>query len=752
MDLMKKIINNKKLMLLAILVIGTIMFFISNFIIGTGNAFMDYLGNMIEGKENNKFNLKLSTIKEFKSEQLMFYVILYLIVFIFLARFYFSFKLAFSDLDKGQHGTRSFESNENLLKQYKMIPSKDKEYEGKGGVIVSAINKKSIIPFKKDTYNLLIDEAPVHTMVIGITRSGKGETFVIPMIDVLSRAKEKPSIVAHDPKGEISGASYHTLIKRGYDVHIFNLMKQDMGMGFNPLQLIIDNWKEGNRDTAEQHTNTIGHTLYHDPNAKDPFWTQSASSLVKAIILAIVEDSIESGEEHKVNMYSVAIFLSTLGSDNDEKTGDNALDLFFQARDIGNPAKEMYATANFSGGNARGSIFAMAMNQLQIFTSEPNARLTSYSSMDLTDVGFGDKPLAVFMVTPDYDSSNHILASIFVSQLYRANAEKSVMETGEMDRHVHFMLDEFGNMPTIEDMDKKVTVGASRGFRFHLIIQAYAQVTAKYGAEASEVIKGNCSNQMYILTQDKGTAEEYSSMLGTKTITDVSRSGQLFSTTKSHSESVKERPLLLPDELLELYLGESVIMRVNKREDLQRNRMKSKPIYNSIESGNYHKFRWEYLADDFDTDIPVLSLPISSKEYNDLNLEDITYISEPKDNDSYIQIKKLLTKKEINELRYMLNSFSKTTRDYQDLEEYSPLQLLSYIVYVLRPDPEYFEEQFKPIPKRNSLNLEAFCTENILNTWKQRLSFVIEAKGINLEKPPEVRKGSSQKSQQAKAN
>src|SRR5699024_7942732 len=350
---------------------------------------------------------------------------------------------------------------------------------------------------------------------------------------VLSRAKDKPSLVVNDPKGELAGASYETLKKRGYEVHIFNLIQQHMGMGFNPLQVVIDAWKKGDYSLAQQYANSIGHSLYYDPNAKEKFFNESAQSLVVAIILAITEDSLERGQEEKVNLYSVANFLATLGGEEDAQ-GNNALDQFFQQRDELNPARMMYATSNFAGGNTRASIFSVAMTNLQIFTTEPNARLTGYNSLDLTDVGFGDKPVAIFMVTPDFDSSNHVLASIFVSQLYRINAEKATMESGKMDRHVHFMLDEFGNMPTVEGMESMITVGAGRGFRFHLIVQAYSQVKAQYGDEGSETIIGNCSNQIYILTQDEATAERYSNLLGTKTITDISRTGSLLSTDKSH--------------------------------------------------------------------------------------------------------------------------------------------------------------------------------------------------------------------------
>src|SRR5699024_11705179 len=130
-----------------------------------------------------------------------FYVWFYIVIGISVVKLLYNMKMNYQSINKGQHGTNEFERVGNMKKQYVIIPSKTKEYEGKGGTIIAGLHEGN-------NYQLLIDDAPVHTMVIGITRSGKGETFVVPMIDVQSRASEKPSMVINDPKGELAGASY----------------------------------------------------------------------------------------------------------------------------------------------------------------------------------------------------------------------------------------------------------------------------------------------------------------------------------------------------------------------------------------------------------------------------------------------------------------------------------------------------------------------------------------------------------------
>lgn len=696
--------SSKRMLAMIAILFVIIAFFMSNFVLAFLQEVFVALKQFSEGPDNVSFSIDWNSFFKFQSDMMYFYIAFYLILGIGLIKFIYNMRLNYNDLNKGQHGTSEFEKVNELKKQYKIIPAVEKEYDGEGGVVIAGLQEN----FKP--YRLLIDEGPIHTMVIGITRSGKGETFVFPMLDVLSRAKKKPSLVVNDPKGELAAASFETLNKRGYDVHVFNLIQQHMGMGFNPLQLVVNAWADGNASLAQQYANSIAFSLYHDPNAKDPFWNDCAISLVTAIILALTEDCVVTGKEEKVNMYSVANFLSTKGSDNDEEAGTNALDEFFKARNENNAARMAYATSNFAGGNTRGSIFTTAMGKLQIFTLEPNAKLTSYNSLDLTDVGFGDKPVAIFMVTPDFDESNHVLASIFVSQLYRVNAEKATMSpSGKMKRHVHFLLDEFGNMPTIEGMAGMVTVGAGRGFRFHLIVQAYSQIKSQYGEESDTII-GNCSNQIYILTKDKQTAEQYSGLIGTKTITDVSRSGRLLSTDKTHNESVKERPLMMPDELMQLKEGESVVVRANKRQDNKRRKIVPKPIFNTGVTA--HKFRWEYLADDFNNERSILELPIMSTTYHDLRLEHMVYTSKSEE-DQYVPMITAMGRENfmrmLSNLRTALSSANEEFHYIDTFEEWSFLHFFSFLAY----DTEMSIQLVNKLMR----DLQDYLPKSVLDTW-----------------------------------
>ncbi|PEU87474.1 TraM recognition domain-containing protein, partial [Bacillus sp. AFS012607] len=136
-----------------------------------------------------------------------------------------------------------------------------------------------------------------------------------------------------------------------------------------------------------------------------------------------------------------------------------------------------------------------------------------------------------------------------------------------------------------------------------------------YGEDA-DTIDGNCGNTIYILTNDQETAEKVSKKLGNQTINLSSRSGKGLSTDKNKTESLDQRPLLTANELMNFKEGESAVIRVIKRQDNNRKRIRPRPIYNTGETAL--KYRWEYLGVEFDTDKSILDIDIDSL-HDDVN-------------------------------------------------------------------------------------------------------------------------------------
>ncbi|NGT46636.1 type IV secretory pathway, VirD4 component [Clostridium perfringens] len=762
---LKEFISSNKTLVSLVLFMFVLATIILNVILSAIDSAFNTINAFTSGRDAETFNILTSIFNlKYMFKYPLIYLIGYIVLTIPTAKLIFNLKKSFETLNLGQKGKSRFTTLEEIQAQYKAIPEKDELYKGGGGVPISRYKDK-----------IYIDTSPVNNLIIGTTRSGKGEMIVVPINDIYSRAEFQASLIVNDPKGELIAMSKETLEKRGYRVECLNLLNPLKSLSYNPLQLIIDAYHNGDIDEAQSLCKTLTYSLYYNPSAKDPFWQNSAMSLVNGLILAVIyecdkkckiidneilnyekknnelssenkEQNLETikknermiellekekeKENSKITLYTVANMLSELGGkdiqvskvgkDGKEKTETvNALDNFFQNLPANSVAKMQYATSKFADGSARGSIFAVAMDELSRFTMNSVAKMTSKNSIDLKDVGFnkrvikkvrvfvkeklegnkdiiispientetrnyftgiGDieikkgfefndemflkdikafgykgeeikakievdsvdididevgeyeliysvtddtyenKPVALFLVTPDYDGSNHVLSSIFIRQLYYVLAkEASLSETGKCEREVIFNLDEFGNMPAIEGFANIITVCLGRRIRFNLVIQALAQLKKLYGEDDKTII-GNCGNLMYILTNDNDTAEVVSKSLGEETITIYSRSGEELDITKNRTESLDNSRLLLPSDLLEFKEGEMVVKRVIKRQDLKGNRITPYPIYNHDETAM--KFRWEYLSESFDNEKVFKKIKIKSKHRN-LNLNDL---------------------------------------------------------------------------------------------------------------------------------
>ncbi|MBS9775778.1 MAG: TraM recognition domain-containing protein, partial [Fusobacterium sp.] len=68
---------------------------------------------------------------------------------------------------------------------------------------------------------------------------------------------------------------------------------------------------------------------------------------------------------------------------------------------------------------------------------------------------------------------------------------------------LNYILDEFANIPCIENFDRYISVGRSKNIRFTLFLQNIGQLK-KYG-DKKEIILGNASNIVYLYSKEKET-------------------------------------------------------------------------------------------------------------------------------------------------------------------------------------------------------------------------------------------------------
>lgn len=462
------------------------------------------------------------------------------------------------------HGTSRWSEIRELKDELYPIHEKDLSSAEKSGIPIAYIN--SIY---------YVDVTTTHSLIIGTTRSGKTQTYVLPFIKLLASCQHvssKQSMVINDPKGEILENTYQILKDNGYKIVVLNLRDTERTSLWNPLSFIIDEYvyaKEHNTDLSKvnDYIDTMAYTLTYNPNT-DPIWPSSAKSLLKAIILYLIDLGYENNCLNKVNMYSVYQFFIEYGGADETKIVDgipttvNKLDTLFKNLPRGSSAKAAYATSKFASGDMRSSIFATLADNISIFGSDEGiAALTSGDDILFDDLVDNEQPTAIFMIVPDDRPTRHIIASLFVNQCYTAMVEylnRNKMQI--LPRRVNFILDEFCNMVRIPGMNNKITVSAGRNILFHLFIQDLSQLDITYKDE-SKVIRNSCGNLIYIYSMEPDTNEYISRILGNETKEYIAYSGSLKEYISQTSYQSKGKALMSSDELSVMEYGETIIKR-----------------------------------------------------------------------------------------------------------------------------------------------------------------------------------------------
>lgn len=265
-----------------------------------------------------------------------------------------------------------------------------------------------------------------------------------------------------------------------------------------------------------------------------------------------------------------------------ERIANNMLDDYFNKRPINDYARSLYLSIKFAGARTKGSIFVNMQSAISIFLLPAIANLTSETSINFSELGFGDKPMAIFISIPTDNKSNHFIASIFISQTFQYLSHLARSRKGKLDRRVIYILNEFGNMPQIPDFNHYVTNCVGMGITFNIFIHAYNQIDAEYQKHA-DTLKENFPNQFYIMSIGHNSAEFFSKNLRNKTVISAERTGELFGLKKSFMERITERPLLYSDELNKFRMGECALYRGIHRTDNLGNAVKPYPIINEYQ-------------------------------------------------------------------------------------------------------------------------------------------------------------------------
>jgi len=430
----------------------------------------------------------------------------------------------------------------------------------------------------------------LNAIIFGGSGAGKSRFFVMPNL-----LQANSSYVVTDPSGELMSGTAKFLESQGYTIKCLNLEHMDESCRYNPFAYVYEDadllvmvkalteniegpkkggggdnkfWdetsetllvalcgylfevcKDDNEYLYEYETNAEGNTIC-DENG-NPIVKKDADGnpvyklrhktdihgkpLVDQNGNAIMEKCPNAHWKGCRNFTNVLNLLNMADVSDDRQVDKDDLDKLFDDLEKSNPSS--YAVSQYkvikqagTGKTAQNIIISTSAIFARFFQLDKINNLTYRDEIHLEELG--QKKCALFIVTPQGDTTYNFLASMLYTQLFATlyhqgemNAKTRHTTSVKLDVPVRCLIDEAANVGVIPQFAEKLATMRKYGISCCPIYQNQAQVKALF-KDNWETIVGNCDTMLFLGGIDSSTVKTVSERLG---------KGTIYADTQSHN-------------------------------------------------------------------------------------------------------------------------------------------------------------------------------------------------------------------------
>lgn len=415
------------------------------------------------------------------------------------------------------------------------------------------------VPFENHQGAPICSTPGNHSLIVARTRTGKGTRVIIPTL-----LRYINTCIVIDPKGENAAvtARARALPPFNQAIHIINPWGELDGAfkarglsyaTYNPLD-ILDRNDPNAVATAQAMAAAI---CPKDKGGKDAYWSDSAASVLTAVLLWLTD---QPGEQKTLARAREIVTKTRKEFVSDYLTKMAASSAFGGAiRENAAPFIDL-AQETYSGVMSN-------LAQHTKFLSDPQIKqATSTSSFSIHDIM--TKLSTVYLVIPPdkMDTQRTWLRLVLTAAMQSYKHRPAGMKF----HRCMLLIDEFPALGRLEELPRDIATMSGYGVDFTLAIQGIEQLRAVYGDDATTIIN-NCAFKWFCNISDLNTAEYMSKTLGKKTVQTVGKGESInFSPHgggQGQSVNVGEtgRPLLMPDEVLNLGRETAILLAPNER-------------------------------------------------------------------------------------------------------------------------------------------------------------------------------------------
>ena len=374
----------------------------------------------------------------------------------------------------------------------------------------------------------IVSTSALHALIVGTTGSGKTTGFVDQNIAILGKSRGKPSMIIADPKKELYEKHARQLESEGYTISTLDLREPYSSARWNPMQVLIRRIRQVRelqndlkqedgkyyacgeaflshrdartrvqelKDEIFENAMDLVYTLCPVQNKDQPTWEEGARNLIFGLVLAFCEDCIAGKmDEKQLQLFNVYHNVTKYCSEDTTALKKYLL----EGRDEFSKVRGLVNTVLITSDKTLTSYLSEVNSYMQQLSDDGILSMTSENDIDIANMD--ESSNALFVIVPDERFTRHRFVTLFLTQTYKelvekanTNLRKKQTDTAILKRRAYYILDEFANLPKMENIEGMVTVGRSRGIRYLFVLQSFSQLNAKYGKDIGDIIKTNCN-------------------------------------------------------------------------------------------------------------------------------------------------------------------------------------------------------------------------------------------------------------------
>lgn len=417
----------------------------------------------------------------------------------------------------------------------------------------------------KANYSSDCSETGINNNIIVCAGTGGGKTMSVTEPRLLNTYNS--SLVVTCTKHRIVDKYKTVFEKRGYNVLELDFTKPERcNTSFDPIKYVSNHI-----DVKFLASSIVMANSRKASSSADPFWDDSSTSLLSALILLVTNKNPDATIADVVEKFRD---MEIYDDDDELRTSYDTDFRYLELDDPGNPALAHWKTFKIAPCKTARCIYSTLSSSMDLFFTENILKTVQlFDTVNFRDIA--DKKTILFITTSAVNPGANHFVNMFYSQLFKELFEYGESRPdGKLPRPVSVIADDFATGSRILNFPEYISIFREKLISVTLLLQSETQLSGMYGNEDAVSIINNCDTYVYMGGMDLKTCS-----------------------------NISVRANLPMEDILNMPVGQELIFRRGQKP------LKTKR-YNILEDDNYKQITAEYET--------IFSSSANDKEKNNL--------------------------------------------------------------------------------------------------------------------------------------